>query len=164
MCELEWQGQQGNEFTTGGTTVWQAVHTLCQTATLAPGADADVLPSKASKGDVALVVVGEPPYAEAGGDTLLRPSPERDGRDGYAALRLTQQCPLHPHRIRAHSSHSSRCGAIAHCGVRRCRYGMLSADDAALIEAALATERRVVVVLFSGRPILLPPRLLERVS
>ena len=119
---LEWQGQRGNGFTTGGTTVWQAVSAACPAATLARGNEP--LPPKAADGDVVLVVVGEPPYAEAGGDTLLR-ADERDGRDGY---------------------------------------GMLGREDGAMVERAVATGRRVVVVLFSGRPIVLPPTLMPRVD
>jgi beta-glucosidase len=96
---IDWQGQVG-DVTTGGTTILEGMRQV------AP--DAEITHSAADPGppdvDVAVVVVGEPPYAEGVGD-------------------------------RADLS--------------------LDVDQAALIERVAATGTPVVVVLVSGRPMII---------
>ena len=107
---MQWQGMKGNSHTRG-TTIWQAVQATGAIATLlAPGAIPPA-PLGAGTGATAIAVLGEPPYAEGGGDTLD----------------LT-----------------------------------LRRDDAALIAALAKRGWRVVVVLLSGRPLVIPPETLEQ--
>jgi beta-glucosidase len=110
-----WQGQHGNTFTSGGTTIWSALRKVRPNANL-------VSPSKfrlprslmgsplATATDV-VVVVGEGPYAEGGGDTHL---------------------------------------------------ASLSSKDASLVDAVADGIRRITVVILSGRPIVLPPSVLQK--
>lgn len=78
---LSWMGRRGNAFT-DGTTIWQAVSKLCPSASLI--APPSVLgfaqrlsawawqlatPRAVQRAQTVLVVVGEGPYAEGGGDT-----------------------------------------------------------------------------------------------
>lgn len=94
-----WQGKKGN-ILTGGTTILQAVrNTVSKETAVKYSADG----SGADSGDVAIVVVGEEPYAEFQGD-----------RDDLS----------------------------------------LSEDDAALVEKLKAKGIPVVVVLLSGRPMI----------
>lgn len=63
---VAWQGTSGNEFVVGGTSIWQGIHQNAPNATLSEngnGEDADP-----ALHDVALVVIGEKPYAEGMGD------------------------------------------------------------------------------------------------
>ncbi len=92
---IEWQGAEGP--ITEGTTILQGIRRA-----LGPGARLSV--GSAKDADVAVVVIGERPYAEAAGDN---PNP------------------------------------------------VIDPADLALVEAARATSRRVVVVLVTGRPLVL---------
>jgi len=63
---IAWQGTSGNEFIEGGTSVWEGIREAAAGATLsadASGADADP-----DQHDIAIVVIGERPYAEGMGD------------------------------------------------------------------------------------------------
>ncbi|EOD10936.1 hypothetical protein EMIHUDRAFT_105012 [Emiliania huxleyi CCMP1516] len=102
---LEWQGCEGNAFTTG-TTIADAIRAVQPGARLAPSAGAASRP-------VAVVVTGEAPYAEGFGDV--------------------EELRLPPADVRA---------AVA------------------LADAGWA----VVLLLVTGRPLLLPPPLLSRVA
>ena len=109
---MQWQGVKGNSHTRG-TTIWLAVQATGAIATLlAPGAIPPA-PLGAGTGATAIAVLGEPPYAEGGGDTLD----------------LT-----------------------------------LRRDDAALVAALAKRGWRVVVVLLSGRPLVIPPETLEQMD
>ncbi|MDJ0877865.1 MAG: glycoside hydrolase family 3 protein [Halieaceae bacterium] len=68
---VAWQGTSGNEFVVGGTSIWQGIQSLAANAVMssADGEDADP-----AQHDVAIVVIGETPYAEGMGDI-------RDGDD-----------------------------------------------------------------------------------
>jgi beta-glucosidase len=57
---VEWQGTTGNESIEGGTSVWEGIQALSPTAKLC----ADGSTANANQHDVAIVVVGENPYAE----------------------------------------------------------------------------------------------------
>jgi beta-glucosidase len=85
---LSWMGVRGKGFTRG-TTVWQAVHARCPSATLlADGAYWNArlgswtggltAPSQLARASTVLVVVGEHPYAEGGGDTRVAALAEAD--------------------------------------------------------------------------------------
>ena len=63
---IAWQGISGNENIEGGTSIWQGIQQVADNATLSKnnsGAEADP-----ALHDVAIVVVGERPYAEGMGD------------------------------------------------------------------------------------------------
>lgn len=63
---IAWQGISGNDNIEGGTSIWQGIQQVAKNATLskdAAGSEAD-----ASLHDVAIVVIGERPYAEGMGD------------------------------------------------------------------------------------------------
>ena len=63
---IAWQGTSGNEFVVGGTSVWSGIEKVAPAAVLSEhgsGLDADP-----ELHDVAIVVIGETPYAEGMGD------------------------------------------------------------------------------------------------
>ncbi|TDG15201.1 glycoside hydrolase family 3 protein [Seongchinamella unica] len=63
---VAWQGTSGNEFVVGGSSIWQGIKAIAPDAELSSGStgeDADP-----AKHDVAIVVIGEKPYAEGMGD------------------------------------------------------------------------------------------------
>jgi beta-glucosidase len=61
---VEWQGTTGNDSIEGGTSVWEGIQALSPTAKLC----VDGSTANANQHDVAIVVVGEIPYAEGMGD------------------------------------------------------------------------------------------------
>ena len=63
---IAWQGTSGNEFVLGGTSIWQGIRDVAPNAVMSndgKGEDADP-----ALHDVAVVVIGEKPYAEGMGD------------------------------------------------------------------------------------------------
>jgi beta-glucosidase len=63
---INWQGVSGNEEIEGGTSIWQGIKKVATKAQLSiEGDDVDV---SADLFDVAIVVIGETPYAEGMGD------------------------------------------------------------------------------------------------
>lgn len=63
---LIWQGMQGNEEFPQGTSIWQGIDALADNAILVDATDLDAIDK--TQVDVAIVVVGEYPYAEGLGD------------------------------------------------------------------------------------------------
>ncbi len=61
---LEWQGVSGNDAIPGGTSIWQGIRAVAPNAVLSPDASA----AMDGAFDVAVVVIGEEPYAEGMGD------------------------------------------------------------------------------------------------
>jgi beta-glucosidase len=112
---IEWQGCRGNAFTKG-TTLWQGILAARPDATLLPSKAAAIRKpdaSRASGGSVALVITGEPPYAEGYGDAAGLELPHTDARVA---------------------------GALADAGWS------------------------VVLVLVTGRPLVIPPPLLDSLT
>ena len=63
---IAWQGTSGNEFVIGGTSIWEGIQQIATSAVLsADGSGHDADPALH---DVAIVVIGETPYAEGMGD------------------------------------------------------------------------------------------------
>jgi len=63
---VAWQGETDNDSIEGGTSIWEGIHAAAPNATLSrepAGGDADP-----ALHDVAIVVIGETPYAEGMGD------------------------------------------------------------------------------------------------
>jgi len=67
---IDWQGVSGNSDFPQATSIWQGINTIAPNAVLRETLD-DI---KASEHDVAIVIIGETPYAEGLGDI-------RDGND-----------------------------------------------------------------------------------
>jgi beta-glucosidase len=63
---VAWQGTSGNEFVEGGTSIWQGIKQAAPQAILS--ASGDGLEADPELHDVAIVVIGEKPYAEGMGD------------------------------------------------------------------------------------------------
>ncbi len=63
---VAWQGTSGNEHVQGGTSIWEGLHAVAPHAVLSP--DASILDGESAGFDVAIVVIGEGPYAEGLGD------------------------------------------------------------------------------------------------
>ena len=120
-----WQGTHGNDAIVGGTSIWQGIRAVAPAATLSmDGSAADP-----TQHDVAVVVIGEMPYAEGMGD--IRPGG-----------RITPPLPgglftvnLEPY------------GTTLELATRH-------PEDLATIEAIRAKGIPVVTILLSGRPLL----------
>uniref|UniRef100_A0A0E0G0M7 Glycoside hydrolase family 3 N-terminal domain-containing protein n=2 Tax=Oryza TaxID=4527 RepID=A0A0E0G0M7_ORYNI len=70
---ITWQGLAGNNLTAGGTTILDGIRRAVDAATevvFAEAPDAGFMRRNAGRFDAAVVVVGEPPYAETLGDNL----------------------------------------------------------------------------------------------
>ncbi|MFT5677091.1 MAG: beta-glucosidase [Paraglaciecola sp.] len=63
---IAWQGISGNDNLKGGTSIWEGIQQVAVNATLSK--DASGREADASLHDVAIVVIGERPYAEGMGD------------------------------------------------------------------------------------------------
>ena len=120
---IAWQGVRGNEAIAGGTSVWEAIRAVAPQAELSiDGRDAD-----ASRHDVAVVVIGEHPYAEGQGDI-------RTGRVASGAALGLPCAELVPY------------GSSLELAARH-------PEDLATIQAIAARGIPVVTVLLSGRPV-----------
>lgn len=129
---VAWQGTSGNDFIHGGTSIWEGIKAVAPGATLSvDGSAADP-----SVHDVAIVVIGEKPYAEGMGD--LRGVETIGAGSGFGGknLRLApygdslELAALHP-------------------------------EDLATIRAIRARGIPVVTVLVSGRPLVVNEELAE---
>ncbi|MEH6592393.1 MAG: glycoside hydrolase family 3 protein [Halioglobus sp.] len=63
---IAWQGTSGNDFIAGGTSIWEGIQALAPNAVLS--ADGTGVEANSTAHDVAVVVIGETPYAEGMGD------------------------------------------------------------------------------------------------
>ncbi|MEH6518198.1 MAG: glycoside hydrolase family 3 protein [Halioglobus sp.] len=63
---IAWQGTSGNEFVVGGTSIWSGIQKTAPAAVLSEAANG--LDADPELHDVAIVVIGETPYAEGMGD------------------------------------------------------------------------------------------------
>jgi beta-glucosidase len=63
---VAWQGTSGNDFIPGGTSIWEGIEQVAPAATLS--ADGSGREASPQLHDVAVVVIGETPYAEGMGD------------------------------------------------------------------------------------------------
>ena len=123
---IAWQGQSGNTHIEGGTSIWEGIQALAPDAELSvDGSAAD-----ADRHDVAIVVIGERPYAEGMGD------------------------------IRPHSAEVPRGSAAAAASKQLAPYGdtlelqALHPEDLATIRTIAERGVPVVTVLVCGRPLL----------
>lgn len=63
---IAWQGTSGNEFVEGGTSIWAGIQQVAGNATLSAGGSGEDADPELH--DVAIVIIGETPYAEGMGD------------------------------------------------------------------------------------------------
>ncbi|MEK0430552.1 MAG: hypothetical protein RL139_356 [Gemmatimonadota bacterium] len=125
-----WQGTHGNEAIEGGTSLWQAIQRVSPEATLSPDGSA----ADPDAHDVAVVVIGEVPYAEGMGD--IRPG----GRITPPLPGGLRTANLEPY------------GTTLALAERH-------PEDLAVIESIRAKGIPVVAVLISGRPVLIAPEI-----
>lgn len=130
-----WQGSHGNDLIEGGTSIWEGIRAEAPGAVLSR--DADVLDGAGAPAfDVAVVVIGENPYAEGLGDVrpggrvelgsaLPNPGPQVDLRPYAATLE---------HRV----NHP---------------------EDLAVLEKIRAAGIPIVTLLVSGRPLVVESEL-----
>jgi beta-glucosidase len=121
---VAWQGSHGNDVVEGGTSIWEAVASRSDTAVLSADGSAE------GDFDVALVVVGENPYAEGFGDVR----PHGKVELGSALPNPGPQVSLTPYAatLEHRANHP---------------------EDLATIERIRARGIPVVTVFVSGRPL-----------
>jgi len=123
---IAWQGTAGNDAIEGGTSIWKGIRAVAPNAVL--GCDASTTDPRAF--DVAVVVIGERPYAEGMGDIRAH-GPVAHGSQAYTTTKL-----LEPY------------GGTLEAAV-------LHPEDIQVIQAMQAQGLPVVVVLVSGRPLVI---------
>lgn len=123
---IAWQGTSGNDAIEGGTSIWEGIRAVAPNAAL----HLDVAAVDPSDYDVAVVVIGERPYAEGMGD-IRASGPVAPGSQRASAVKL-----LAPY------------GATLEAAV-------LHPEDVQAIEAVKAKGLPVVVLLVSGRPLVI---------
>lgn len=126
---ITWQGESGND-TIKGTSIFEGIQALCENATLA----SDMLGEDAAAEDcdVAIVVIGEKPYAEGMGDI-------REGNDNI---------------VKAGSMVNGQLNVIKPKG-SSLELGDLYPEDIALINNLHKKGIPIVTLLVSGRPLLI---------
>jgi beta-glucosidase len=125
---IDWQGTCGNGFVTGGTSIWEGISQVAPSATLstdAKGNDADP-----NQHDVAIVIIGESPYAEGLGDI----------RTGEHLI------------VEAGSQIKGSMNVLSPYG-NTLELALLHPDDLETIETICGKGIPVVTVLVSGRPL-----------
>jgi beta-glucosidase len=131
---VAWQGVHDNARIEGGCSIWEGIRELAPNATLSTdelGRDADP-----AQHDVAIVVIGERPYAEGLGDV----------RSGDHVI------------VEAGSQIRGSMKVLAPYG-RTLEHAVSHPEDLALIEHIAGLGIPVVTVLVSGRPLVVNPEL-----
>lgn len=126
---ISWQGSSGNEHLEGATSVWEGIRQMAPNAVLSThqyGADADP-----GRHDTAIVVVGETPYAEGLGDI----------RSGDHVI------------VEAGSQIKGSMNVLEPYG-NTLELSNLHPEDLKTIKTITAKGIPVVVVLVSGRPLI----------
>ncbi len=127
---VAWQGTSGNQSVIGGTSIWEGIREVAPGAVLSEDGSA----ADAAAHDVAIVVIGETPYAEGMGD--IRPP-------GLAPLG---------------SSPAGQPAQLSPYG-ETLELRLLHPEDLAVIRAIEAKGIPVVAVLVSGRPLIIDTEL-----
>jgi beta-glucosidase len=127
---IAWQGQTGPDSVQGATSIWQAIKGVSPAAQLSKVSDGS--DASAEKHDVAIVVIGENPYAEGMGD--IRPD------DNVI--------------VEAGSQIKGALKVLAPYG-RSLQLEKLHPEDLNVLKNISACGVPVVVVLISGRPLLI---------
>lgn len=132
---VAWQGQSGNEVIEGGTSIWEGIHAVAPHAVLSPDGSA----CDDGNFDVAVVVIGERPYAEGMGDirgveTVVEPGSGPGIVPGAPTERLEPYAESLEH-------------AVNH------------PEDLATIRRIAEKGIPIVTVLVSGRPLVVNPEM-----
>ena len=127
---IAWQGTSGQEFVEGGTSVWEGLQAQASEAVLDP----DLSHSDPADFDVAVVVIGERPYAEGMGDIRSADRVEPGSR---------------PHQDRADLNPYGQTLQLS----------ALHPEDLAVIRRVTGSGTPVVAVLISGRPLVVDEEL-----
>jgi len=125
---VEWQGVSGNERIEGGTSIWEGLRAVAPNARLHPDGGGED-----ERWDVAVVVIGERPYAEGMGDIRRSAGSPRGSSPGRSTS-------LRPYGDTL---------ALAR----------LHPEDLATIRRIAGRGIPVVTVLVSGRPLVVGPEL-----
>lgn len=129
---VAWQGTSGNGHVIGGTSIWEGIRAVAPGAVLSvDGAAADP-----AAHDVAIVVIGERPYAEGMGDIR---SAEQVGAGSGGGGR-TAKLPPYGHTLELAALHP---------------------EDLATIRTVTSRKLPVVAILVSGRPLVVNQELAE---
>lgn len=120
---VEWQGTHGNDRIVGGTSIWEGIKAAAPQAELSIDGSA----ANAAQHDVAIVVIGEHPYAEGMGDIRHGGSVPR----GSGVQTMTNLAPYGNTLVLAQRH----------------------PEDLATIQRIQAAGIPVVTVLISGRPL-----------
>jgi beta-glucosidase len=148
---VAWQGTSGNDFIHGGTSIWEGIKAVAPGASLSvDGATAD---PKAH--DVAIVVIGERPYAEGMGDIR---SSEQIGAGSSPAGATGGDQTGGP--TGAGSGPGGTTAKLPPYGTS-IELATLHPEDLAVIRAITSKKIPVVVVLVSGRPLVINQELAE---
>lgn len=121
---VEWQGTHGNERIVGGTSIWEGIRAIAPQAELSR----DGMSADASKHDIAIVVIGEEPYAEGMGDLRHGGAVPRG-----SGMQTMTNLPPYGDSLELAKRHP---------------------EDLATIQRIRAQGIPVVTVLISGRPLL----------
>lgn len=133
---INWQGGSGNEFIDNGTSIWEGIRNVAPGAVLSSspdGADADP-----NLHDLAVIVIGEHPYAEGLGDI----------RSGEHVI------------IEAGSQINGSINVLKPYG-NTLELAELHPEDLRMIETVTAKGIPAVVILVSGRPLVINRELAE---
>ncbi|GAA0858615.1 glycoside hydrolase family 3 protein [Aliiglaciecola litoralis] len=127
---VTWQGSRGNHDVNGATSIWQGIDQLADNAQLI--GESDLLAVKQGEFDVAVVVIGELPYAEGLGDI-------RDNEDAIVASGLQIQGQM----------------SITDVTAKSLALQNMHPEDLSTISTLHDKGIPVVTVLISGRPLLI---------
>ena len=130
---VAWQGTRGNDHIHGGTSIWQGIHAQASNAVLS--LDAAVLDTDHDGFDVAIVVIGEHPYAEGLGDV-------RSG--GLVPAGSGGSTPV-PGPVQTSQGGTPYAATLEH--------RLNHPEDLAVLEKIRAAGIPLVTVLVSGRPL-----------
>ena len=124
---VDWQGTSGNHRVEGGSSIWDGIRAMAPGAVLSEDGGA----ADAGDFDVAVVVIGERPYAEGRGDVRLT----RDVPQGSSPFRVLPG----PGKMEPYG--------------KTLEHALSHPEDLAVIRRVAARGIPIVVVLVSGRPL-----------
>lgn len=128
---IDWQGTKGNDKVEGGTSVWEAISKVVPGAVLSEDGEAD------GTFDVALVVIGEDPYAEGMGDV----------RDEATTVAAGSSLPVQTERLQPYSD------TLVHKHNHP--------EDLAVLNRIRSKGIPVITLFISGRPLIVNDELEE---
>ena len=132
---VAWQGQSGNDVIEGGTSIWEGIQEACPGAILRPHGTLE----DGDEVDVAIVVIGERPYAEGMGDIRDMSTAVAPG----SGPGIVPGAPIE----RLHPYAESLAHAVNH------------PEDLGTIRQVAELGVPIIVVLVSGRPLVVTPEM-----